>query len=50
MVKKSITVKAQQDQCIHSQMETRHYACDSEVLRELIRKKQMRNAEIDAIR
>ncbi|MBL0712030.1 MAG: type II toxin-antitoxin system ParD family antitoxin [Colwellia sp.] len=50
MVKKSITVTNQQDQWIHSQMATGHYASDSEVLRELIRKEQMRNAEIDAIR
>jgi len=31
-------------------MATGHYASDSEVLRELIRKEQMRNTEIDAIR
>lgn len=50
MVKKSITVTDQQDQWIHSQMATGQYASDSEVLRELIRKEQVRNAEIDAIR
>ncbi|MBL4941451.1 MAG: type II toxin-antitoxin system ParD family antitoxin [Colwellia sp.] len=50
MVKKSITVTDQQNQWIHSQMATGHYASDSEVLRELIRKEQIRNTEIDTIR
>ena len=31
-------------------MATSHYASDSEVLRDIIRKEQMRNAEIDIIR
>ena len=50
MIKKSITVTDKQNQWIHSQMATGHYASDSEVLRELIRKEQIRNTEIEAIR
>jgi len=50
MVKKSITVTDQQAQWIQAQLATGNYASDSEVLRELIRKEQMRNSEIDIIR
>lgn len=50
MIKKSITVTDQQEQWIQAQMASGHYASDSEVLRDLIRKEQMRNAQIDSIR
>ena len=50
MVKKSITVTNQQAQWIQTQLATGNYASDSELLRELIRKEQMRNSEIDVIR
>ncbi len=50
MVKKSITVTDQQEQWIQAQMATGHYASDSEVLRDLIRKEQGRHTEIAAIR
>lgn len=50
MVKKSITVTDQQAQWIQAQLATGNYASDSEVLRDLIRKEQTRNSEIDVIR
>ena len=50
MVKKSITVTDQQAQWIQAQLATGNYASDSEILRDLIRKEQMRTAEIDVIR
>lgn len=50
MIKKSITVTDQQEQWIQAQMASGHYASDSEVLRDLIRKEQMRNAQIESIR
>ena len=50
MIKKSITVTDQQAQWIQAQLATGNYASDSEVLRELIRKEQIRNSEIDIIR
>ncbi len=50
MVKKSITVTEQQDQWIQAQLATGHYASDSEVLRELIRREQKRDVELQAIR
>lgn len=50
MVKKSITVTAQQDQWIRAQMETGNYATDSEVIREALREKEQRAREIDYIR
>ncbi len=50
MIKKSITVTDKQEQWIQAQMATGHYASDSEVLRDLIRKEQDRNNEIEAIR
>ncbi|NQY63969.1 MAG: type II toxin-antitoxin system ParD family antitoxin [Alteromonadaceae bacterium] len=50
MVKKSITVTNKQAQWIQAQLATGNYASDSEVLRELIRKEQMRTTEIDIIR
>lgn len=54
MVKKSITVTDQQDNWIKAQIETGHYGNESEVVRELIRERQLREQEatyaIDAIR
>jgi antitoxin ParD1/3/4 len=50
MVKKSITVTAQQDKWIRAQMETGNYATDSEVIREALREKEMRAREIEYIR
>lgn len=54
MVKKSITVTDQQDSWIKAQIETGHYGNESEVVRELIRERQLREQEaaygIEAIR
>ena len=50
MIKKSITVTDQQEQWIQSQMATGNYGTDSELIREALREKQMRMAEIEAIR
>ena len=50
MVKKSITVTDQQESWIQAQMATGHYATDSELIREALREKEMRTAEIDHIR
>lgn len=54
MVKKSISVTDQQDRWIKAQLKTGHYGNESEVVRELIRERQLRDqetpAEIEAIR
>jgi antitoxin ParD1/3/4 len=54
MVKKSISVTAQQDGWIKAQIATGHFGNESEVVRELIRERQIREqetpAEIKAIR
>ena len=50
MIKKSITVTDQQESWIQAQMATGHYGTDSELIREALREKQMRMAEIDIIR
>jgi antitoxin ParD1/3/4 len=54
MVKKSISVTDQQDSWIKAQIKTGHYGNESEVVRELIRERQLREqetpAEIAAIR
>ena len=50
MVKKSITVTDQQEQWMQAQLATGNYDSDSELLRDLIRKEQVRAAEIEAIR
>lgn len=54
MVKKSISVTDQQDSWIKAQIETGHYGNESEVVRELIRERQIReqesSSEIKAIR
>ena len=54
MVKKSISVTEQQDSWIKAQIQTGHFGNESEVIRELIRERQLRDtetsAEIEAIR
>ena len=50
MVKKSITVTEQQEQWMQAQLASGSYASDSELLRDLIRKEQMRTSEVEAIR
>jgi antitoxin ParD1/3/4 len=54
MVKKSITVTDQQAQWIKAQIQMGHYGNESEVLRELIRERQLReqetSSEVRAIR
>lgn len=45
MVKKSITVTDQQDSWIKAQIEMGHYGNESEVVRELIRERQVREQE-----
>lgn len=54
MVKKSISVTDQQDNWIKAQIKSGHYGNESEVVRELIRERQLRDqetpAEIEAIR
>jgi antitoxin ParD1/3/4 len=50
MIKKSITVTDQQAQWIQSQISAGLYGNDSEVIREALREKQMRMAELEALR
>jgi len=54
MVKKSISVTDQQNGWIKAQIRTGHFGNESEVIRELIRERQIREqetpAEIEAIR
>ena len=45
MVKKSISVTDQQDTWIKAQIDTGHYGNESEVVRELIRERQIRERE-----
>ena len=45
MVKKSISVTDQQDTWIKAQIDTGHYGNESEVVRELIRERQVRERE-----
>ena len=45
MVKKSITVTDQQDHWIKAQIDMGHYGNESEVVRELIRERQLREQE-----
>ena len=49
-VRKSITLTDQQDSWIKAQIESGHYANDSEYIRDLIRREQERSAEVEAIR
>lgn len=48
MIKKSISVTAQQNEWIKAQIETGHFGNESEVLRELIRERQLRENETEA--
>ncbi|MEQ3640041.1 MAG: type II toxin-antitoxin system ParD family antitoxin [Alteromonas sp.] len=50
MVKKSITVTDQQEQWMQGQLATGNYASDSELLRDLLRKEQVRASQIEVIR
>lgn len=50
MKKKSITVTDSQDAFIQAQIASGHYASDSEVIREALREKQLRIAELDMLR
>ena len=54
MIKKSISVTDKQNDWIKAQIETGHYGNESEVVRELIRERQIReqesHSEINAIR
>ena len=46
MIKKSITVTDQQEEWIQAQIAKGYYASDSEIVRELIRGRQIREAEV----
>lgn len=50
MIKKSITVTDQQEAFIQAQLATGQYASDSEIIREALREKEQRTAEIDMLR
>ena len=50
MVKKSITVTDKQEEWIKAQIGSGDYGNDSEVIRDLIRQKQAKDAEIQAVR
>jgi antitoxin ParD1/3/4 len=49
-VRKTITVTDQQDHWITAQVHAGRFTNDSELIRDLIRREQERNAEIEAIR
>ena len=48
MVKKSISITEQQDNWIKAQIETGHFGNESEIIRELIRERQLREQETPA--
>ena len=50
MIKKSITITEQQEQWLQSQLASGRYASDSEVMREALREKEMRTADLEALR
>lgn len=50
MVKKSITVTDKQEAWIQAQLAGGHYASDSEIIREALREKELRTAELEALR
>ena len=50
MIKKSITVTDQQAEWIDEQVGSGHYGNDSEVIREALREKQQRTAQLEALR
>lgn len=49
-VRKTITLTEQQDNWVKAQISAGHYTNDSEYIRDLIRREQERNAEIETIR
>jgi antitoxin ParD1/3/4 len=49
-VRKTITLTDQQDGWIKSQIDAGHYTNDSEIIRDLIRREQLRSGEQEAIR
>ena len=49
-VRKTITLTEQQDEWIKAQIAAGQYTNDSEIIRDLIRREQVRSAEIEAIR
>ena len=49
-VRKTITLTDQQDAWIKAQIDEGRYTNDSEIIRDLIRREQERNAEIEEIR
>ncbi len=49
-IRKTITVTDQQDRWIKARIEDGDFTNDSEYIRDLIRRDQARNSEIDAIR
>ena len=49
-IRKTITVTDQQDKWIKAQIEGGDFTNDSEYIRDLIRRDQARNSEIDSIR
>ena len=49
-VRKTITVTDQQDNWISEQVRAGRFTNDSEVIRDLIRREQERNAELDSLR
>jgi len=50
MIKKSITITDQQNAWIEAQMAQGRYGSDSELIRDLIRERQTRLAEVEVIR
>jgi antitoxin ParD1/3/4 len=50
LVKKTVNVTDQQEDWIKTQIAGGHYGNDSELIRDLIRKEQARNAELEALR
>ena len=48
-VRKTITLTEQQDGWIKAQISAGHYTNDSEYIRDLIRREQERNTEVEAI-
>lgn len=49
-VRKTITLTEQQDEWIKAQIAAGEYTNDSEIIRDLIRREQVRSSEIEAIR
>ena len=49
-IRKTITLTQQQDAWIAAQIDAGHYTNDSEAIRDLIRREQARNLDVEAIR